>query len=144
MPDSLHEIAIEAPIRTVFEAWTTQRGLASWWTADCCVAGGPGRVNVFGFDARSVQLHFHVDAEVAPTRVQWTGIAGPKMPDEWVGTTIDVELVADGEWRTRVRFSHRDWATFEGAYRSCNTTWGELLYRLRDACEGRGSGPLFG
>ena len=142
MADSLHEISIAASPERVFAAWTTQEGLASWWTSDCTVAKDVGGVNVFGFQGRAVLFHFHIDALVAPQHVQWTGIAGPKMPDEWIGTTIDVQLLPEGG-NTRLRFSHRDWRSSEGAFRACNTTWGELMYRLRDACEGRGTGPLF-
>ncbi|HTO71476.1 MAG TPA: SRPBCC domain-containing protein [Myxococcota bacterium] len=142
MADSLHEITIAAPVRKVYEAWTTQMGIASWWTADCELGDGPGDVNVFSFHGRSVLFHFHVDAQVSPLRVQWTGIAGPKMPEEWIGTTIDLQLVSEAEG-TRVRFAHRDWRSSEGAFRACNTTWGALMYRLRDACEGRNPGPLF-
>jgi uncharacterized protein YndB with AHSA1/START domain len=140
--DSLHEIEIAAPVRDVYAAWTTPQGLASWWTADCELAGGAGGVNVLGFHGHAVLFHFHVDAQVAPLHVQWTGIAGPKMPDEWVGTTLDVQLQA-AAGKTRLRFSHRDWRSSDGFFRACNTTWGALLYRLRDACEGRGQGPLF-
>src|SRR5262245_21849206 len=143
MPDSLHEITIDSPIQRVFDAWSTVQGLAAWWTADCRIADKQGEVNVFGLNGRSVLFHFHIDEHVTPYRIQWTGIGGPNMPDEWVGTTIDVQLFPEGEKRTRVRFSHRDWRSSEGSYRLCNTTWGELMYRLRDACEGRGSGPLF-
>jgi uncharacterized protein YndB with AHSA1/START domain len=141
--DSLHEITIQSPIQSVFDAWITARGLASWWTNDCRIAGERGEVNIFGFGNRSVLFHFHIDEQVAPYRVQWTGIEGPNMPNEWIGTTIDVQLVAESDSRTRVRFSHRDWRSLDGGYRLCNTTWGELMYRLRDACEGRGTGPLF-
>lgn len=143
MADSLHEITIESPIQVVFDAWITPQGIAQWWTTDCRIAGERGEVNVFGFNGRSVLFHFHIDEQVSPHRVQWTGIGGPNMPDEWIGTTIDVQLLEEGEKRTRVRFSHRDWRSLDGSYRLCNTTWGELMYRLRDACEGRGTGPLF-
>jgi uncharacterized protein YndB with AHSA1/START domain len=143
MPDSLHEIVIQSPIQHVFEAWITARGLSSWWTSDCRIGDQTGEVNIFGFHNRSVLFHFHIDEQVSPTRVQWTGIDGPNMPEEWVGTTIDVQLVAETDSRTRLRFSHRDWRSSDDKYRVCNTTWGELMYRLRDACEGKGSGPLF-
>jgi uncharacterized protein YndB with AHSA1/START domain len=141
--DSLHEISIESPIQSVFEAWITAEGLSSWWTRDCRIAGEKGEVNIFGFGNRSVLFHFHIDEQTAPHRVQWTGVEGPNMPAEWVGTTIDVQLIAEGSSRTRVRLSHRDWRSLDGGYRLCNTTWGELMFRLRDACEGRGTGPLF-
>lgn len=141
--DSLHEILIHSPVQTVFDAWITARGLASWWTSDCRIAGEKGEVNIFGFGNRSVLFHFHIDEQQSPYRVQWTGIEGPNMPDEWIGTTIDVQLIPESDSVTRLRFSHRDWRSLEGSYRLCNTTWGELMYRLRDACEGKGAGPLF-
>jgi len=142
MADSLHEISIAAPVERVFAAWTTADGLASWWTSDCRVAKEVGGENVFGFQGHTVLFHFHIDALAAPHHVQWTGVAGPGMPDEWIGTTIDVRLISQ-KGGTRVRFSHRDWRSADGSFRACNTTWGELLYRLRDACEGREPGPLF-
>lgn len=142
MADSLHEISIAAPIERVYAAWTTPDGLASWWTADCRLAKDVGGIHVFGFQGRDVLFHFHVDTLAPPLHVQWTGIAGPNMTDEWIGTTIDVQLIPEGA-KTRVRFAHRDWRSSDGAFRACNTTWGELMYRLRDACEGRRPGPLF-
>jgi hypothetical protein len=33
MADSMHEIAIQADPRKVYDAWTTREGLSSWWTA---------------------------------------------------------------------------------------------------------------
>jgi len=65
------------------------------------------------------------------------------MPAEWVDTKIDVHISRASDGRTRLQFAHRDWRSAEGFYCVCNTTWGELLYRLRDWCEGRPRGPLF-
>jgi uncharacterized protein YndB with AHSA1/START domain len=141
--DSLHEIAIAASSTRVFAAWTTEEGLRAWWTGDCSVPNRSGEPYVFRFDSGRVAFHFAVEEEVQGERVLWRGIEGPGMPAEWVGTRIDVRLTRTSSDRTRMQFAHRDWRSIEGAYCSCNTTWGELVYRLRDWCEGRPRGPLF-
>jgi hypothetical protein len=69
-------------------------------------------------------------------------VEGPKAPGEWPGTRITAEL-APAEGGTRLRFAHRGWVSAEGAFAMCNTTWGELMHRLRDTAEGKGRGPLF-
>jgi uncharacterized protein YndB with AHSA1/START domain len=140
--DSLHEIPISAPPARVYETWTTAAGLRAWWTADVTVPTGESGHYVFGFDGGRVKFHFRVDKEVASEIVHWTGVPGPGMPDEWIGTEIDVRLSAGGGG-TRMRVAHRNWRSIEGAYCVCNTTWGELMYRIRDYCEGRPRGPLF-
>jgi len=140
--DSLHEIPIAAPPAKVYEAWTTAEGLRAWWTSDVTTPAGAGGEYTFGFGG-GVRFHFRRDEEVAGERVRWTGVAGPGMPSEWIGTHIEVRISKASDGRTRMQFEHRDWATIEGAYCACNTTWGELVYRLRNWCEGRPRGPLF-
>jgi uncharacterized protein YndB with AHSA1/START domain len=142
--DSLHEIAVAAPAAKVFQAWTTAEGLTGWWTADATAPRDGGGEYVFRFDGGSVAFHFRVEEEVPGERVLWRGVEGPGMPAEWVGTKIDVRLSSTGDGKTRMQFAHRDWRSAEGFYCVCNTTWGELMYRLRDWCEGRSRGPLFG
>lgn len=141
--DSLHEIRIAKPRARVFEAWSTAAGLRAWWTADVTAPTGVGGNYVFGFDQGKVKFHFRPDEQRAPEVILWTGVPGPEMPDEWIGTQIDVRLTAAADDKTVMRFAHRNWRTIEGAYCECNTTWGELMYRIRDDCEGRPRGPLF-
>src|SRR5215471_19170631 len=38
MPDSLHEIAIQADPQRVYDAWTTREGIRGWWTDDARMA----------------------------------------------------------------------------------------------------------
>ncbi len=142
MPDSLHDITIAASPARTFELLTTRDGLRAWWTGDSRAEPRVGHVNVFGFGGGEVEFHFRVDEHVPASRLAWTGIAAPKVPSEWVGTRITADLEAVNG-KTRLRFGHRGWASGEGAYALCNTTWGHLMYLLRDAAEGRGREPLF-
>lgn len=142
MPDSLHEIPIEAAPEVVYGAWTTEEGLSSWWTKVCRISGTPGGINIFVFDGGNVEFHFRVDDQVPGRRVRWTGVAASKMPAEWVDTRIEVDIERSDD-ETILRFSHRNWKAIDGMYCVCNTTWGELMYRCRDYCEQNGHGPLF-
>jgi uncharacterized protein YndB with AHSA1/START domain len=141
--DSMHEITIAASPKKVFEAWTTDEGLRAWWTSDTTAPRKPGDDYVLRFGG-GVAFHFRVEEEVEGARVLWRGVEGPGMPSEWIDTRIDVRISAADGGRTRMQFAHRGWKSIEGAYCQCNTTWGELVYRLRDWSEDRGRGPLFG
>ena len=61
---------------------------------------------------------------------------------EWDGTRI-VFALKEGQGKTTVRFAHADWKAETDYFVSCNTTWGELMFRLKDAAEVKAPGPLF-
>ena len=61
---------------------------------------------------------------------------------EWNGTKIVFGL-APNDGRTVLRFSHAGWLSDSDYFVSCNTTWGELMFRLKAAAEGKAPGPLF-
>lgn len=61
---------------------------------------------------------------------------------EWDGTRIVFALKED-QGKTTVRFAHADWKAETDSFVSCNTTWGELMFRLKAAAEGKAPGPLF-
>lgn len=61
---------------------------------------------------------------------------------EWDGTRIVFALKED-QGKTTVRFAHADWKAETDYFVSCNTTWGELMFRLKAAAEGKAPGPLF-
>jgi hypothetical protein len=44
---------------------------------------------------------------------------------------------------TLVRFTNADWEAETDYFVSCTTVWGELLFRLKAAAEGKPRGPLF-
>jgi len=143
MPDSLHQITIQASPQKVYEAWTTEEGQCSWWTKKCSLKKNPGEVNVFVFDNGNIEFHFRIQEQEEPKHLIWRGIPADKMPGEWVDTTLEVEINPQDDGGTQLKFGHKNWKSTEGAFAVCNTTWGELMYRLRDYCEGKGRGPLF-
>jgi uncharacterized protein YndB with AHSA1/START domain/ketosteroid isomerase-like protein len=140
---SRHQLRIAAPPERVFDLLTTESGLRRWWTASTAATPEPGAVLRFGFDGDTVMMHFRVDRHDRARALTWTCVDNPKSPREWVDTKIVAELEPDGDG-TVLRFGHIGWAKDDGALPLCNTTWGALMHRLRDAAEGRDRGPLFG
>ncbi len=140
---STHEIAINAPPATVFQLLTTGDGLARWWTDSVTAAPVRGHVNRFGFDGGDVEMPFRVDRTDAPTTLEWTCIEGDRVPREWVGTRIVASLSPQADATTRLRFAHEGWRPDAQGFALCNTTWGELMHRLRDVAEGKRPGPRF-
>ena len=142
MADILHRIQVDAPPGKILPAITTSEGIRTWWTDDSEAVPRAGTVNLFRFHGGAVTFHFRVD-ELTPNRVAWTGIAGPKMPDEWVGTRITFDLSPEKNGGTLLRFGHLGWRSIDGEFPACNTVWGELMHRLKDSAEGKPSGPYF-
>jgi uncharacterized protein YndB with AHSA1/START domain len=140
MADILHEIEIKAPAETVFRAITTDAGLMEWWTLDVDATPAQGSVATFGFYDRSTVFRMRVDELVQGRLVHWTCLGDV---DEWVGTELLFEIGETEGGGALLKFSHTGWSSETDLYRQCNTTWGALMYRLRDYCEGKLPGALF-
>ena len=139
MPGLLHEISIQAPAAKVYEALTTSAGLQSWWTTDAVAEPRVGAVAEFGFFGRKVVFQMRIDELTPARRIVWQCIGGP---DEWPQTRVIWELTEqDGE--TRVCFDQTGWPNSEGHFRPANSTWGALIFRLKDYVEGKSPGPHF-
>jgi uncharacterized protein YndB with AHSA1/START domain len=135
MPDIKHSIRIAAPPETVFPLISTAKGFAEWWAADVTEAAGAVEL---GFFNRATVYRLQLEASEAPARAEWRCETGK----EWAGTRIAFTSAADGP-DTLLRFMHRDWAAETDYFVSCNTTWGELMFRLKAAAEAKAPGPLF-
>jgi len=59
---------------------------------------------------------------------------------EWNGTTLTWKIEQDGD-RTSLNFTHSGWKSATEFCASCNTMWGNLLFRLKGFAEGRNPGP---
>ena len=139
MPDLHHEIVVNASPSNVYKALTTSEGLKSWWTGDSVARPEVGSIAEFGFSNRQTLFRMQIDELEARKRVVWTCVGDW---DEWKDTRLDWELT-DKERKTLVRFTHANWESIDGMFATCNTTWGALMYRLRDYLEGKNPGPLF-
>lgn len=130
-----HSIPIEASLERIFPLVATARGFSRWWAAD--VTENNGIVDL-GFFKRSTVYRLRLTRSTEPGLADWLCLSGR----EWAHTHLVFELVR-GDTSTVVRFTHADWRAETDYFVSCTTTWGELMFRLKAAAEGKKPGPLF-
>jgi uncharacterized protein YndB with AHSA1/START domain len=135
MAEIRHSIQTAAKRETIYTLVATARGFAKWWATD--VTESPGVVEL-GFFNRATVYRLRLESGTPPTQVEWVCETG----DEWKGTRIVFSL-EEGRPGTLIRFTHAGWATESDYFVSCNTTWGELMFRLKAVAEGKSARPLF-
>jgi uncharacterized protein YndB with AHSA1/START domain len=135
MADIRHSIQIAAQPEAVYPLVATGQGFSQWWASDITETGGAVDL---GFFNRATVYRLRLMNSAPPARAEWRCETGK----EWDGTRIafHLEAAAGG---TLLRFTHADWAAETDYFISCNTTWGELMFRLKGAAEGHAPGPLF-
>lgn len=135
MPDIRHAIQIAAAPSVVYPLISTARGWSEWWAQD--VAEGSGTIEL-GFFKRATTYRLRPQAQQPPSRSEWLCETGK----EWAGTRLIFQLEAAGSGTT-LRFTHAGWQAETDYFVSCTTTWGELMFRIKSAAEGKPRGPLF-
>ena len=135
MPDIQHSVQIAAKPEALYPLVATAKGFARWWAED--VAESSGAVEL-GFFNRATIYRLKLAVNQPPSHADWLCETG----DQWAGTHIvfHLEAVRSG---TLLRFTHAGWQSPTDYFIACNTTWGELMYRLKAAAEGHSRGPLF-
>lgn len=137
MVDLHHQILVEATPQKVYDAIATQLGLRSWWTADADVEERESGEAVFGFNKRAVVFRMKIDKLSPSNGVHWSCTG--EHP-EWAGTKLEW-VIEPGNEGTAVKLFHRGWREQNDFCSSCNSTWGELMWRLKDYVQGKNPGP---
>jgi uncharacterized protein YndB with AHSA1/START domain len=135
MADIKHSIQISAKPEHVYPLVATAQGFGKWWAAD--VTESKDTVDL-GFFKRATVYRLKPVVAHAPEQAEWVCESG----DEWSGTRITFLLKATKSG-TELRFTQANWRAESEYFLSCNTTWGELMYRLKAVAEGHSPGPLF-
>lgn len=130
-----HQIVVEAPAAKVFPLVATGKGFKEWWAAD--VTKIVTTVEL-GFFKRNTVYRLQLARVSDPREAEWRCTSGK----EWDGTRLLFDLKEENG-KTTVRFTHADWKSETDYFVSCNTTWGELMFRLKAAAEGKKPEPLF-
>ncbi|MEX0928614.1 MAG: SRPBCC domain-containing protein [Balneolales bacterium] len=121
---------IKAPVSTVYNVLTTEKGLGAVWTSKLTVKPEIGFINEFDFNEESL------------TKMKITGLNENKSiywdcvesDPEWMGTKIYFEL-EEKKGVTTVLLKHVDWRELTDYYRWCNYNWSMFLSRLKVYCE---------
>ena len=137
MPDLMHQIPIAATPDRVYAAVATSAGLRGWWTADSNAEEKVGGKAEFGFAKRSVMFRMTVERLEPGKTVVWS--CHGDQP-EWAGTRLTWDISPEGG-ASMLRFTHGGWKAADDYFAMCNSTWGELMYRLKAYVEGANPGP---
>jgi uncharacterized protein YndB with AHSA1/START domain len=137
MAEIRHLIPIEAPPAKVFAALATEAGLRSWWTADTSADGKAGGKAEFGFDKRSMTFRMTIETLDPDRQVVWKCHGDNP---EWAGTRLSWRIQPD-DGGSLLQFTQSGWKDITDNVAMCNSTWGELMYRLKDSVEGKNPGP---
>ncbi len=135
MADIKHSMQTSATPEQIHPLVATAKGFGEWWATDITQ---PGETVDLGFFNRATIYRLRAIADKSMSHVEWVVESG----DEWHGTHIVFELEANKNG-TLIRFAHAGWRAETPYFISCNTTWGELMFRLKEVAEGRKPGPLF-
>jgi uncharacterized protein YndB with AHSA1/START domain len=125
-----HRLLIKTPVETVFEALTTQKGLAGWWTPYTTAVPEMGSIATFRF-APDYQKEMKIVELQAYTKVKWKCIQGY---DDWIGTTVSLSLEPHLKG-TDLFFRHEGWQSYSRDFASCSFDWALFLRSLRLLCE---------
>jgi len=128
-------ISIDAPAEKVYPLVATARGFTQWWAADVTESDG---VVALGFFKRATVYRLQLTRSVECRTAEWRCLSGY----EWADTRILFELL-ESNGKTLLRFFHADWKDETDYFVACTTTWGELVFRVKAAAEGKSPGPLF-
>ena len=140
MADMIHKIDLAVTPAKVFQALATQEGLQGWWTGDTEASPQIGSIATFGFGNRSTVFRLRID-ELAPgKKVAWTCLGDHP---EWERTRLTFALEESASKGTTLVFRHDGWRSTEGWFGLCNTTWGALMYRLKEFVEEGSPVPFF-
>ena len=136
----MHTVSIDADANKIYEALSTTKGLASFWTADSHAEPKVGTVARFGFHGPVLEMK--VDQLEPGKRVRWSTHGG--IP-EWNGTTVTWDIKAAKDGGHEVTFSHEGWPAELPAkdLASVNYTWGRIVGRLKKYAETGKPEPFF-
>jgi uncharacterized protein YndB with AHSA1/START domain len=135
MADIIHRVGIKAPVAKVYEALSTVKGVASWWTKETSGSsnvGGTMEVRFLSLDGKEIGGMKMQVAELDPhKKVRWRFLAGP---EEWIGTDAVFNLSQQGDY-TIVLFGHNNWREAGEFTAHCSMKWGTFMLSLKDLVE---------
>ncbi|MGB1262465.1 MAG: SRPBCC family protein [Cognaticolwellia sp.] len=125
-----HRIGINAPVSAIYQALTTNEGLAQWWTNDVSGAGDVGAIIKFRFNGGGPD--FAVAQLITDELVRWQHKGN--VPEAWRGTEISFSLESTTE-QVFVNFSHCHWQESSDFMAHCNSKWAVFLLSLKALLE---------
>lgn len=136
----MHLVTIDASADKIYDALSTEKGIASFWTADTHASPKVGSISKFGFHGPVLQMS--VDELNPGKRVKWSMVDG--FP-EWSGTSVTWDIKPGKDGAHDVLFDHSGWPAAMPAadLASVNYTWARVVGRLKKYVETGKPEPYF-
>lgn len=135
MVNIIHRVGIKAPIEKVYEALSTIKGIAGWWTEHTSGTSEPGKTIVVRFltpdGEEKGSMQMEVKAMQPNKMVAWKFTDGPA---EWIDTNATFDLHVEDDY-TIVLFGHRNWREAVEFTSHCSMKWAIFLLSLKELVE---------
>jgi uncharacterized protein YndB with AHSA1/START domain len=135
MVSIIHRIGIRSAPGNVYNAISTIKGLANWWTEEVAGDEHVGGKIKFTFRTTAGEIKGEMVMEVKALdpgkTVKWQCVEGP---GEWLGTEITFDL-SEQDGQTIIIFGHRNWREAVEFTAHCSMKWAVFLLSLRDYAE---------
>jgi uncharacterized protein YndB with AHSA1/START domain len=136
--DIVQSVDIDSTPQRLYEAITTQEGLAAWWTPQVKARPRVGAINEFTF-GRLTTLSFRVERLKRGRFADWAAV---QVPPEWEGTCITFDITQN-EGSVTLRFSHTGLPPTYTEFGTFSYLWAQYLRSLKLYLE-TGQGEPFG
>lgn len=124
-----HNVVIKTLPEKVYQAVTTQEGIASWWCKQTTAKPELGFTNIFTFGTFRNEMKV---AELSDNkRTEWECT---QSIEEWTGTRIAFDL-EERNGNTLLRFTHGGWRAATDMFAVCSYDWARFLRSLKTFCE---------
>lgn len=130
MPDIHHLVRINSSPEAVYDAITTEKGLASWWTPKVTARPEVGSIASFHFGP-SYAKEMKIVKLVPRKEVSWKCTSAT---EEWLHTDVHFYL-RPYEKGVELFFEHNNWRSFTEMFSQCSFDWAMFLRSLKLYCE---------
>jgi uncharacterized protein YndB with AHSA1/START domain len=135
--DIIHSIDIETTPERLYDAVTTRKGIAGWWTPDVKAEPKVGAINELGF--MGMILKFRVDRLEPVRHISWSGL---QVPPLWEQTRVHFDITPDGDM-VLLKFTHAGFTSTGGDFGLTSYSWAQYVRSIKLLLES-GEGEPFG
>src|SRR4051812_34189967 len=129
-----HQLTINAPVATVYEAIASPEHIGTWWDKQTVTRTDRGVVLEHNPGPEHGVVKLRVAQLIPNKRVQWECISrhpATSPASAWTGTHFIFALAEDAPGRTTVDFQQAGYNERSEFFDSNKTAWGEVLKRLK-------------
>jgi len=112
----------------------TLDGLKGWWTEHVEGELEVASLVKFSFMDGKYWMQFKVHMIEQDERTEWDCVDADDQSSEWVGTRLLFDVFPEGQG-SKLKFTHAAWKDNALVFARCNSTWGHLMFSLKDYLE---------